>query len=168
MLVILGSSWKCPWVSPDPGCKQRHGVFFCGLIIRLAESNLLSRQSWNWSLAPNSTDFILLLYDSMQCVPCHRAGLWLSISHAANDSSFGVLDNTYSSLGLWVRGLGGVYLGTSGSMSLKAAIRMWAYLLSWNQLPGVAPLSVKPPGLLTWTSRGLLLRHGTWVPLYIQ
>lgn len=91
----------------------------------LSRSKLLSRHIRNWSLTPNSTDSFLLMDDNWQCVPCHRPGLWLSVSHAANESSFGVLDNSHS-LALWVGDLGGVDLSVSASMSLNAAVRVWA------------------------------------------
>lgn len=89
----------------------------------LSRSKLLSRHIRNWSLTPNSTDSFLLMDDNWQCVPCHRPGLWLSVSHAANESSFGVLDNSHS-LALWVGDLGGVDLSVSASMSLNAAVRV--------------------------------------------
>lgn len=141
---------------------------FLGSYHSLSRSKPLSRHIRNWSLTPNSTDSFLLMDDGWQCVPCHRSGLWLSVPHAANESSFGVLDNTYSSLALWVGGLGGVDLGISASMSLNAATRAWVQAFAITESTSrVTPCLLEgptSPGLLIWTSGGLLLGHmGTCV-----
>lgn len=167
MLASLGSSWKCPQVSLILDASRGTEYFSYHLLSR---SKLLSRHIWNWSLTPNSTDSFLLMDDSWQCVPCHRSGLWLSVSHAANESSFGVLDNTYSSLALWVRGLGGVDLGIwPPCLSMLQSEREPRLLLSQNQLPGWLHVCWKaryPQDF--WSGLPMVSCCDTWAPVSIQ
>lgn len=113
----------------------------------LSRSKLLSRHIRNWSLTPNSTDSFLLMDDNWQCVPCHGPGLWLSVSHAANESSFVVIDNTYFIL--WPCGSGAweglTWASQPPCLSMLQSECEPRLLLSQTQLPGWTPCLLEVP-----------------------
>lgn len=64
--------------------------------------------------------------------------------------------------------LGHLGLDVSQSCNQNVSLGFCSHEINFQGLLPCLSEGPTPPGLLTWTSSGLLLWHGTWVPLYSQ